>query len=173
MIKEIWKETNISGYFISNLGRLKGRSGKIMKLRINKNGYYTISLKPNGKNEKAKTRRIHQFVAEAFIPNPNNYSCINHIDGNKLNNKVDNLEWCTPKYNTIHAYKNNLINKIKLRGINNPNYKLTKVQIEYIKQYYIAGSKEFGSRALGRKFNVHHNRILELVTGKNYKKRQT
>lgn len=172
MQEEIWKETEIQGYFISNLGRLKGRSGKIMKLHINKNGYYAISLKPNGKNEKAKTRRIHQFVAEAFIPNPNNYPYINHIDGNKLNNRVNNLEWCTPKQNLQHAISNNLIDYSKLKGINNPNYKLTKEQIEYIKKYYIKNSRQFGSRALGKKFNVHHNRILEIITGKNYSKKQ-
>ena len=169
---EIWKEIEIPGYFISNLGKLKGRSGKLLKLQINKNGYYTVSLKPNGKNKKAKTIKIHQFVAKAFIPNPINLPYINHKDGNKLNNTINNLEWCTAAENIKHAYKNKLIDKSKLKGLNNPNYKLTKVQIEYIKQYYIPKHRLFGARALSRKFNVHHNRILEVITGKNYSKKQ-
>ena len=69
-MEEIWKETEISGYFISNLGRLKGRSGKIIKSYLNKRtGYLNICLKPNGKNSKSKAVKIHRLVAEAFIPN--------------------------------------------------------------------------------------------------------
>lgn len=73
---------------------------------ISKNGYVYITLKANGN---IKNARVHRLVAEAFIPNPNNYRAVNHIDGDKTNNCVWNLEWCTDKYNSIHAYKNGLL----------------------------------------------------------------
>ena len=57
------------------------------------------------KNGKMYNKQLHRLLAKAFIPNPNNYPIINHIDGNKLNNSLDNLEWCTHKHNTIEAYK--------------------------------------------------------------------
>ena len=69
--------------------------------------YKAISITQKGKQ---KHYYIHRLVAEAFIPNPNNYPMVNHIDGNSLNNNVDNLEWCTAQQNTIHAYKLGLIN---------------------------------------------------------------
>lgn len=68
-------------------------------------GYPIISLSKNGK---LKTKTIHRLVAETFIPNPNNYKVINHIDCDKTNNNVNNLEWCTQKHNIIESFKNEL-----------------------------------------------------------------
>ena len=62
------------------------------------NGYDTISYKN-------KTLYVHRLIAEAFIPNPNNYPCINHINGNKKDNRIENLEWCTYSHNNKEAYK--------------------------------------------------------------------
>lgn len=101
---EIWKD--IEGYEglyqVSNFGNVKSlnynRSGKekILKPQKNKNKYLHISL---CKNKNQKTFTIHRLVALAFIPNLHNYPCVNHIDENKENNHVDNLEWCTHEYN--------------------------------------------------------------------------
>ena len=118
---EIWLEiTEYDGiYLISNKGRVKsiGRviSGKnnskyfiserILKNSITKRGYYKISLR-NG--NQYKTHSVHRLVAKTFIPNINNKTEVNHIDGNKLNNCVENLEWASSSENQIHAYKNNL-----------------------------------------------------------------
>ena len=104
---EIWKD--IKGYKdlyqISNLGRIKSlyalHNGKILKPQKQKNGYFTIDLHRNGK---FKRKTIHKLVAEAFIPNVNNYKYINHKDSDISNNKADNLEWCTQKYNIKYAY---------------------------------------------------------------------
>lgn len=164
---EIWKEISIPGYFISNLGRLKGRSGKIIKTYINHEGYYTICLKPNGRNGKAQCVRIHRLIAEAFIPNPENKPFVNHIDGNKRNNDITNLEWCTNQENIIHAFKTGL-NKA-LSGSINPFAKLTSAQIKYIKEKYIPRDKNFGARALGKMFNVPHSKIVRILKGERYK----
>ena len=74
---------------------------KIKKPTITSHGYYVISIK-------GKTHLLHRLIAKAFIENPNNYPCINHKDGNKLNNLIDNLEWCTKAMNNKHAYDTGL-----------------------------------------------------------------
>ena len=109
---EIWKD--IEGYEnkyqISNLGNVKSletwtgdkyiRREKILKNMVYGNGYYYVCLSKNGKVKKYKVNRL---VAQAFIPNPDNKPFTNHIDGDKLNNNVDNLEWCTQSENMKHA----------------------------------------------------------------------
>lgn len=105
---EIWKD--IKGYpkyQISNEGRVWSKKHQIyLKPRINKSGYYQVCMMCI--NGKIKTEVIHRLVAINFIPNPDNLPQVNHKDGNKLNNNIDNLEWCTAKENTKHAYDNNL-----------------------------------------------------------------
>lgn len=122
MNKEIWVNIpNYDGYQVSNLGRLKSlekkiwnghqyiiRKEKILKGRINTKGYIKYALY---QNKKPKNLSIHRLVAEAFIPNPDNLPQINHIDGNKQNNCVDNLEWCTNGENQQHAWINGLQKK--------------------------------------------------------------
>lgn len=123
---EIWKD--IEGYevlySVSNLGRVKsmgikhrhnyGRYAtkpvKMLSQRPNGRGYATVRL---SRDTKARTFRTHRLVACAFLPNPNNYGLVNHIDGNKLNNKVSNLEWCSPKQNVEHAWRTGLAKKVR------------------------------------------------------------
>lgn len=100
MIKEEWKSAyGYEGfYLISSLGRIKSvKTGKIRKpYTKNKSGYHLMHLY---KNAETKYVLVHRLVAKTFIDNPNNYEQVNHKDENKQNNCVDNLEWCTPKYN--------------------------------------------------------------------------
>lgn len=97
---EIWK--NIEGYEgkyqVSNLGQVKSMIGqeKVLHPKKHRNGHLQIGLH---KDKKRKTMYIHRLVAQAFIPNPDNLPCVNHKDENPSNNNVDNLEWCTQKYN--------------------------------------------------------------------------
>ena len=103
---EIWKEVNsYEGlYWVSDQGHVKNRHGKILIPEI-RTGYYSVDLCKDGKRKKC---RIHRLVAEAFIPNPDNFPMINHKDENKLNNEADNLEWCTAEYNTHYSIHENL-----------------------------------------------------------------
>ena len=98
-------------YLVSNTGEImNSRTGAIRKKNINHEGYYfvTISL---GSRSKKLTVKNHRAVAETFILNPDNNPVINHKDGNKLNNHVSNLEFCSYKYNTQHAIENNLMSE--------------------------------------------------------------
>ena len=123
-MKEIWKDINgFEGvYQISNHGRLKSfkkdKNGKILKNTNKKGGYFSVVLEYKNNT---KHTRIHRLVAESFIPNPNNYPCVNHIDGNKQNNNVENLEWCTYKQNFEHS------KRIGLWEYNKP-YKCKKIK---------------------------------------------
>lgn len=97
-MKEQWKDIpEYEGkYYISNFGRLKNNKGLIMKPMICTNGYLAACL---WKNNKQRKFLIHRLVADAFLENINGYSEINHIDEDKTNNAVINLEWCTHLYN--------------------------------------------------------------------------
>lgn len=89
-------------YQISNKGRIKNSKNKILKLRINKKGYSETRLYYG--DGTSRNVQIHRIVAEHFIENPNNYTIVNHIDGNKSNNDSCNLEWCTSSNNINHSY---------------------------------------------------------------------
>ena len=98
---ETWKEIkDYEGlYWVSNLGHIKNRHNRILKLEIRQD-YYSVDLCKNGKRKKI---RIHRLVAETFIPNPKKLSQVNHKDENKLNNAVSNLEWCDNTYNSHYS----------------------------------------------------------------------
>lgn len=99
-------------YEIFDNGEIKKtNNGRINMYQLN--GYKTFSYK-------GKTYYIHRLVAESFIPNINNYPIINHIDGNKQNNNVNNLEWCTYSHNMKEAYKNNQRKPNKTTSKNKP-----------------------------------------------------
>lgn len=110
-MKEIWKDIkNYEGYYqVSNLGRVRSLprydsnnhrlKGRILKTTI-RSGYYNLNL---SKGNKRKSYQVHRLVAMAFIPTDDYSLFINHIDINRLNNKVSNLEWCTQKENVNHS----------------------------------------------------------------------
>lgn len=104
-MKEEWNTINdFPNYEVSNTGIVRNRkTGRILKPYSNRGGYLVVILM-NSKGER-KCLLVHRLVAKAFIPNPNAFPQINHKDGNKHNNFVDNLEWCTARTNIQHACK--------------------------------------------------------------------
>ena len=119
-MEEVWKwiDGYENMYQVSNLGRVRSVDryvycevspnklqhlfGKVLKIRTDKKGYATVGLCKDGKQ---KVGKIHRLVAQAFIPNPLNLPQVNHIDGDKTNNNMFNLEWCDNSYNQKHAWK--------------------------------------------------------------------
>ena len=173
-MEEIWVNiTESDKYQVSNLLRVRsfmvkdGEPPRILNTFISKTGYYVVNL---SLNKKRRTRKLHRLFAIAFIPNPNNYPEINHIDGNKLNNSINNLEWCTGLMNKRHAFRTGLIPKVV--GQNQSSTKLTDdVVIE------IFNSKEPTS-VLKNKYGVSASAINGVrdgkswgwLTGKHYRK---
>ena len=115
-MQEIWKDIkNYEGiYQVSNLGNVRSLThkvktfngfrtskGQILKILKMNNGYCRVDLRLN---QNHNYFLVHRLVAQEFIPNPNNYPCINHKDNNPLNNNVNNLEWCTQSYNVKYSY---------------------------------------------------------------------
>ena len=93
-------------YLVSNTGEIRSlKYNKNLKPFLTHWGYLRIVL---NKDKKTKTTFVHRVVASAFIPNPDNKPQVNHIDGNKQNNRVENLEWVSDKENKIHGFKNGL-----------------------------------------------------------------
>lgn len=107
MIAEI---KNYPGYFILSNGTVIGKKGNVLKPSL-RSGYPCVSLY---KDKKLKSINIHRLVAEAFIPNPNNYPVVNHKDENKENSDIDNLEWCTQAYNNAYGTKGERTSKAQL-----------------------------------------------------------
>lgn len=137
----------------------------IKKPSIDKDGYKQVSLSKNGKYT---TYKVHRLVALTFIPNPNNLPVINHIDGNKQNNRVDNLEWCTRSENDLHAYRLGLRKPVpiekKARGERTRTAKLKEHEVIYIKQH-----KDIDANILMKKFNVSRSTINSIRKNRNWR----
>lgn len=173
---EIWKDIpEYEGiYQVSNLGNLKSydrivlfgkikalRKGKLLSLRHNPNDYlYTVF----SVNKNRKTVKPHRIVAEVFLPNTENKRCVNHINGIKIDNRVDNLEWVTYSENTKHAVKIGL--KTGKRGENSHLAKLTKEQIENIRIIYSNGN--ISQLKVAKLFNVSQPQINRIINNVNW-----
>lgn len=127
-------------------------------------GYLYVHLH-NG-DGKGKLKRIHRIVAEAYLDNPCNYTQVNHKNGNKQDNHVNNLEWCSNVQNMQHAIKHGLF---KTAGENNPSAKLNWEQVIEIRKEYIYRDKQHGTRALAKKYGVTNVMIGKIVRGECWK----
>lgn len=141
------------------------RTNKFLKLHINRKGYCIFSTKINGRDGKAICFKVHRVVAEAFLLNPENKSEVNHIDGNKLNNNVINLEWVSRSENIQHAFRIGLMHSNGKSGYDNYNHKLSKEAVEFIRN----NKNRYTIRELGKMFNVHHCTISRCMLNKRYK----
>lgn len=154
---------NHPNYLISSNGDVRNvKTDKFLKNSRSGNGYLTCFV--DGKNE-----LLHRLLAETFIPNPDNLPCINHKDGNKLNNTLSNLEWCTYGENEKHAYKTGLKKYSHGKGEKSPSHKLNQDEVDYIRKNYKRYDKEFGATPLSKKFNVAPSCITNIVYNSSWR----
>ena len=150
--KEVWKEIASTGYKVSNMGRIR-RGTRILAGSYHSDGYTFMTIS-------GKQIPIHRFVANAFIPNPENKPEINHKDGNKKNNCVDNLEWVTRSENQKHA----IDNRLQPKGLSTYTSKFTEEERQEIKDLWNSG--EYSRRELARKYGVSHTCINDIINDK-------
>lgn len=119
-MEEVWKKIDDYNYEVSNQGRVRNISTKkVLKEQLHGQKYYRVNLFKDGKIHHYK---IHRLVALAFIHNPDNKPEVNHKDGNKLNNDVNNLEWVTGEENVEHALQTGLIKRLDKETVINVYY---------------------------------------------------
>ena len=156
---EYFKITNLENFEISKSGIIRNCSNlKIKSQYIGSTGYYMISV---SKNNKSKPYRVHRLLAETFIPKKDGCLFVNHIDGNKLNNSLENLEWCTQSENIKHAITTGL--KISSKGEKNGASKLKESDIFEIRK------SDLSSRNLGLIYGVDKSIILDVKNLKTWK----
>ena len=168
-VDEIWRDVvgYEGNYQVSNYGRVKSSYrglNRILRPTVNPDGYiyFRLSLQNNLKGKLA-----HILVATAFIDNPKNKIQVNHIDGLKWNNYVENLEWVTPSENQYHAYRTGL--RKEPQGEERYNAKLTSKDVYFCRRVYKPRDKKFGVNALAQKFGVTPTAMSKIIRGKTYK----
>lgn len=181
-VKEEWKD--IEGfegrYRISNKGevvrnavidvyesgRVVNRGMKIIKCSVNSSGYLKLGLNKDGKYY---NKFLHRLLAEHFIPNPDNLPYVNHKDGNKLNNNLNNLEWCTAQENTQHAHDNELakVSEYNKMMVSNAGRRFDSSEVRNIKQLHNDGAT---IKEIAKEYKCCESIISNIITDKTYKK---
>lgn len=170
MRKEIGRVTNFDNYrtieglsnykFFKNSTIWPNVNNRFLKPHFNKrSGYYYIFLVLN--DGKIINFRLHRILAYALLENPNNYKIVNHIDGNRVNNNIDNLEWCTSRYNNDDGLRRRLANYQSSNSA-----KLDYAKVLSIKTWEISNKK---TSELSSVFNVSNACIGGVVAGKTWK----
>jgi DNA-directed RNA polymerase specialized sigma subunit len=151
-------------YQISNFGNIKSleyKKGKTLKVNKNSRGYFCVGLYKNGIQ---KTLGIHRLIAVAFILNPENKKTVNHKNGIKADNRLENLEWVSYSENIQHAYNMGLNNN---SGEEHRLSKLTEKEVLQIRD--LCKYKRFTQKEIGIIYNCHNSTISRIVTQKIWK----
>jgi len=193
-MKEIWKDIiGFEGYYqVSSKGRVKSvkrvltmrnqvttwqqeKPEVILSLGKDSKGYFHVRLSPAGCNP--RTARVHRLVAEVFLPPPSEelikncknigYILINHKDGNKENNCVDNLEWCNVAYNNSQSWRGNKRTSNNIQGRNHYMSTLKEEDVQNIVKEYSSGG--ITQKALAMKYKVKQITISNIMTGKSWR----
>lgn len=169
--EEVWK--SVAGYEglyeVSNFGRVRAlartitdKNGRVsnikermMKQPLSNTGYHHTALT---KNKVLTTTNVHRLIAEAFIPNPDNKPCVNHIDGDKSNNSITNLEWVTHRENMEHASRRNLFRT----GSKHSAAKLNEEKVRFIRTNITTNGGKITYKEMGEMFGVCRH-VLQCV----------
>lgn len=178
---EVWKPVvdYESLYEISNHGRVKSlhryvrgkfvdtlriEKGRIRIPKLNKFGYYTIALNRKGTH---KWVMVHRLVLEAFSINPENKPHVNHINSIRTDNRLENLEWCTPKENMAHCKKIGRTSVWYKRGDEkHPNGKLDEYKVRDIRRMYY--EEKMGQIDIAKQLNVNKNAVSAVITWRTW-----
>ena len=152
-----------TGYFVTSEGLVFGKRGKVL-VPSNTTGYQSVKVSIHGT---ITYHRVHRMVAECYLPNPENLPCVNHKDGNKQNNHVDNLEWCSYEENINHAVSTGLLPQ----GVDTYDATLSETEAHFICRKLEEGlsvQKTF-YKCLDAGFIVYPNRISDIKRRKTWK----
>lgn len=168
-MSEVWKDVvGFEDYFkVSNTGKVwSKRTNKELKQHLHPHGYMHIATTIGGRSGTRHCFKVHRLVAEAFIPNPEGKPFVNHINSVRSDNALSNLEWVTAQENVDHAFEFGNLSRVK------PNFS-TRIfsgnEVDFIRTVYRSRHKEFGARALSRRFNVCHTTILSIINRSTYR----
>jgi hypothetical protein len=176
MKKEIWKDIDGYEYMyqVSNLGNIRSldryletsngkcvfKRGQLIKKCNHTGGYHLVMLHNNGIT---KNKFVHRLVAESFLDNKSGKRCVNHLNGNKKDNRVSNLEWVSHKENSIHAFKNDL----NVSGSRHPNSVLVEDDVKKIR---IMLDMSLSESKIASYFNVNRVTINRIRNKTSWKK---
>lgn len=156
-----WRKILNDQYEVSDDGRIRNaKTKREIKQFVGKDGYLRTQVA-------GKTRLTHRLIGSAFLPKDPERDFINHKDGNKQNNNVSNLEWVTRSENEHHAYITGL--RERPIGEKNPRCILSMDQVKFIKTHYIPRDRNYGAKALAKRFDVAQQTICAVASGQNWK----
>lgn len=145
-------------YEISNIGLVRNkRTKQVRKTKIDHKGYEILTLFKGTVGKTTGTKSVHRLIAEAFIPNQDSKPQVNHINGIKTDNRIENLEWCTNQENIKHAYNNGLINKEILNASREKALKVRRKKVKCIETGKIYDGARNAARILGLSENTIKN----------------
>lgn len=169
-----WVKEYADTYEVSNLGRVRSHftsrgtrrpTPRVLKPWFINSGYPVIGLQHAGKTQRAL---IHRLVAQAFVDNPQNKPCVNHIDSNRANPQAHNLEWVTRSENQKHAVKYGSLRVPGLKGEACASSVLTESQVREIRSTYVYGSSHANQRVLAQRYGVDQDTINNIVRRKTW-----
>ena len=174
--REIWRETKYEGVFVSNSGKVRQSARDVTRsdgvvlhlpereLAVTEDDYLRVKIHTGDETHNCK---LHRLMAEAFIDNPNDYPVINHIDGNKLNCNLSNLEWCSNSHNRQHACDNGLVNWSK-ESRKKCGIRSRKLNDEQVKKAKALREQGYTISDIAKETNSSNASISRILSGKLY-----
>ena len=148
-------------YEVSRTGMVRRADGLVLKQWLNDQGYAYVRL-----SRPRRQKRVHRLVAEAFIPNPERKPFVNHINNDRADNRVENLEWCTQWENLSHARQQGRMQDDYWTGRRSPRATLSDDQVKAIRAEY--ASSRISCETIGKKYGVGKHAIARLIKGTTY-----